>query len=214
MGLLRTRQAHFAAILILVLTGCKPGSSEKGPTGDSLASAATTPTSFKGEGRFAVFLSSLEALHTPLTLDCGIQGDLHSRHRAHEDAALQSFYPRELVIGRLWSTSSYVAVLYGSIGDWVYPAIFTFDQTGRPIDSLDLRVYCEGEPGSRGSSVAYIADDRTITAVDTVWTTSLDSLHNEIQGTDSTFVQSQVFRVDSLGRIDSVNKSRLRIFPR
>ena len=202
--------------LLFGMTACRTGGSNAKASADSSATVPVDSSSFQATGHFAEFLASVSNLTLPLTLTCGIPKELPTRHRMYADSAMQVYYPAscDLVVGRLWSERQYAAILYGAIGDWIYPEITTFDHSGNPIDSLRIDVYCEGEPGFTGSSVMHVLTDRTINVVDTLWTAALDSSHNEISGTDSTVVRTEVFRIDSLGRTSSHGQSQVRLFPK
>ncbi len=200
--------------ILAILPGCKPKTSnDSDQRAEHPLMDSTTVPFVATEARFTTFLSDLPVIQTPLELHCGLHQEYPSTFRRDADPKMQVFYPRDLVFGRLWSNRNFVALLHGSIGDWIYPSILTFSPAGKLIDSLDIRVYCEGEPGYSGRSITIIASNHMVTAVDTVSTAVLDSLQDEIAGTDSTFLNVKSFQIDSLGQVTIIRDSHSLLRP-
>jgi hypothetical protein len=200
--------------ILAILPACNPKrANETGQRAEVTFVDSTTVSFAATKDRFGTFLSALPAIQTPLELHCGLHEEYPDTFRRDADPQMKDFYPRDLVIGRLWSNRHFVALLYGSIGDWIDPSILTYSPTGKLIDSLDIRVYCEGEPGYSGISFTIIASNQTVTAIDTVSTAVLDSLQHEIAGTDSTFLVIRTFQIDSLGQVTIVRDSKSLLRP-
>lgn len=113
-----------------------------------------------------------------------------------------SFRPREMhIAGRLSSNDTIVPILYYRIGDILYPYLFTFDATGRGIDSLVLhRYYCVGNETGYASAFTVIRPNLSIVMPDSLVRYTLDRGGQPTNGPDTLFICSASSHSDESGR--------------
>jgi len=162
--------------------------------------------------RFQRFRSRLPELSVPLVLHCGIGNDL-AQSAIVDTNYDEYFIPLREPIGRLWPQQNYITVLFGEVADYMEPQLVTFSTSGKQIDSLFVSVNCESEPGLHGNSVMYLNSDLVILTVDTIFTSSVDSMHHEIAGTDSLVVYIERHKIDEQGHFIQLENDKKVLHP-
>jgi len=116
---------------------------------------------------FEEYIKTLPKVILPLSLSCGID----NAKDIEQTENFKRFIPwhAERVLGSLPTNGKYNLIMYGYIGDDTYPILFSYDNEGKIIDSLDLIINsCGGADESRiPYSSAEISKDLTIILTDT-----------------------------------------------
>jgi hypothetical protein len=153
---------------------------------------------------FQDFLNGIPKKALPINLNCGLPNELKS---SDDFEKYKSFIPKSArIFGTVDSGSkSYRLVIYGYIGDDIYPVLFSFDNKGQIIDSLNLILNPCGAADDKviPHSFATIENDLTVKLTDTTrlihfpghWK-KLD--YEDESMPDSTFVSTGDYIVDSV----------------
>ena len=153
----------------------------------------------KEDPRLFNFFSSSPALRVPLVLKCGLQYDLEpvsvpDTLANMERMILTYFY------GRLWPNKSFLAFLFGAVGDLLYPRIETYQMDGTPIDALDYMPYCGGvDDTSSAASVMILSTEGTVSIIDTLDCLTVDSQREVVLGSQRSIITTNVFKLDTTG---------------
>lgn len=116
---------------------------------------------------FKEFLDSLQSYETPIHLSCGLPDYIW----ANEFKKYKEFLPVEYdaVYGLIGRTENFKFIMFGQVGDDIYPTLFSYDKNGGRIDSLSLILNPCGAADSEQipHSFALIKNDLTIELTDT-----------------------------------------------
>jgi len=89
----------------------------------------------KRQEKFNEFCSSVNIIELPLTINCSFD----SINNQTDTNYFRDFIPEgHAVIGQLKTDNNNVLFLFGSIGDIIYPSIFSFKANGELLDHLSL----------------------------------------------------------------------------
>lgn len=112
--------------------------------------------------------------------------------------------------GKLYPKQDFITILYGIIGDDLYPVLFTFNKSGTKIDSLDLCPVWFGDgPGYQTSSVVHFGDNCTIIKIDETRITEYnDSTGIDIPNTDTTKVCVQIYQLKNNGTFAKIDSAQ------
>jgi hypothetical protein len=175
-------------IILISCSFVKPDNKNKNIANDSI--------------KFNKYINQIKKMDLPFNLDCYrdvtcisdslIDGDLIKR-----------FKHKDLIVGRLFESNNYYSIIYASIGDILYPTLFTFKKDGLVIDSIYLfSIDCGDSPKAWTHAFSIIDGDGTITMMDSTGVYLSDS--TDI--TDSVLVNIQKIRLDESGRFNKLCK--------
>lgn len=111
-------------------------------------------------------ISSVNEIKLPVTFFCGIDS---FQYIGECDTNLKSFAPDKMdVVAGKFSKNDKYYIIYGVIGDMIYPYLFTYNKDGEKIDSIYLHIgYCLGDEEVIASNITTIGKDYQITMTDT-----------------------------------------------
>lgn len=114
---------------------------------------------------FAEYLQELEVISLPFSTRCGLWPHHPRSNPPHSNKFGPSGWS---VSGLVHERTNLKVVLYGYLGDDVYPYLFSFDSTGALIDSTEIYTgNCQADPWWRGITYTTIHEDMGITMIDT-----------------------------------------------
>lgn len=163
--------------------------------------SCTSKSTETSESRFGKFVGSIPLKDLPINFYCGLTDGDNLQTSDFNDYA--QFIPSEqnLIYGVIGKTQKYTLIIYGESGDSIYPALYSYNKSGKRIDSLSLVLSpCGAADGSMiPSSTAYIDKNLRITLSDTI--KYIHYLDNSIYVSDSLKVSSISYSVDTNGLI-------------
>jgi hypothetical protein len=117
---------------------------------------------------FKEFLDSIPERKHELLLSCGLTGGVASESFDRYKRFIPDHH--QVIYGLVGETDQYYALMFGSIGDDVYPTLFTYDEEGNILDQLSLILNpCGGaDEHSIPHSYAQIDTNLKITLLDTL----------------------------------------------
>ena len=196
---------HWLFLLaILSLWGCQQNyDNKKTNTDDSDVSVKEDSL------EFFQYYSKLKNINPPLTLSCGLPSDVTYDYAPFKNYFGRNFDSPLYVAGKIYQSKVFVTLLYGIVGDDLYPILFNYNTNGIKIDSLDLSGICDGEEGYLSSSTVTLHKDYSIFKVDSITRYSEDEFGELVKGTSSTTILNYRFRIQSSGNFtleDSTKK--------
>ena len=112
----------------------------------SLSNADTLTDTTRDNGLFKEFLNKIPSHHLPVNFSCGIETGTRIESNS-EFEKFSNFIPHDVdvIFGLIGKTEKFKLIIFGKTGDDIIPIIFSFDNNGNRIDSLDLSlVGCGG----------------------------------------------------------------------
>jgi hypothetical protein len=188
-----TSTQFFILIAISFLINCSP---------DKAAKVFTTADNV--DTLFLEFVDSIRMQSLPLHISCGLEENLVSSTQFEK---FKKYIPQSasLVFGHIKSTSdNHKLIIYGQVGDDIYPLLFSYDRTGKIMDSLHLMLTgCGGaDETAIPHAFATISPDLTITLIDTTrlihYANGSGSVDNYI--IDSLRIKKVAMTIDKNGR--------------
>jgi len=185
-------------ILILGLSACV--SRQTNLTEEK--SVEHTGNSKIGTELFHEFLETLKLHSTPIQLNCS----LPDYTWASEYKTYKAFLPTQYdaVYGLVGQPENFKCIMFGQIGDDIYPTLFTYHNNGHKIDSLYLVLNPCGAADDQQipNSFALIKNDFTIELTDTTRLIhfSQDSKSANNYVVDSLRITKVIFKIDKDGR--------------
>jgi hypothetical protein len=154
--------------LILCLIGCNFSNhvDNKSITDDNIESKEAMDLSFKE------FVDKLPFRQLPLRLSCGLpDGPGSDNLRISNFEKFKDIIPTgfDNIYGVINTHDNFKVIIYGQVGDDIYPTLFTYSKNGKIIDSLFLILNACGNADETQipHSFATIDKDLSITLVDT-----------------------------------------------
>jgi len=200
-----TNLFHWLFLLaILSLLGCQQNYTNK-KTNSYDSDVTVKEDSLK----FFQYYSKLKNINPPLTLSCGLPSDVSYDYAPFNNYFSRNFDSPLYVAGKIYQSRVFVTLLYGIVGDDLYPVLFNYNNNGIKIDSLDLSGICDGDEGYISSTTVTLNKDYSIFKVDSLTRYFENELDKMIKGTDSTTIISYKFIIQSNGHFtleDSTKK--------
>jgi hypothetical protein len=160
--------------------------------------------SSKDEDRLAFkeYTDHIPKVSLPANYWCGLPG--RNQWTKELPEAYARFVPgtAEAVFGKIESgESDFTFILYGGIGDIIYPSLYSYSDDGEIIDSIRLGGGCSGDDKVILSTHSTIDEDMNITVLDSArWI----SFAADEQGyvVDSVTVDRKIFKVSKKGHFE------------
>jgi hypothetical protein len=167
----------------------------------SCNSKQTNEATTTGNNLFNEFISKLPSRGLPINLSCGLPDYIW----LNEFKKYQEFFPanHDAIYGLIGRTENIKCIMFGQVGDDIYPTLFTYDKHGKRIDSLDLILNpCGAADESQiPHSIVSIDLDLQIVLSDT-----LRFIHYSDTNTnftvDSLKVSTVKYHIDNRGRVN------------
>jgi hypothetical protein len=151
---------------------------------------------------FIEFLDSLPLHDKPIQLRCGLTDYAWYLEFKKYKQFIPATY--NAVFGLIGRMENFNCIMFGQVGDDVYPTLFTFDNNGRRIDSLSLILNPCGAADSAQipDSFALIKSDLTIELTDTTRLIHFPEKFKSVDDyiVDSIRISKVVLKVDKDGR--------------
>ena len=190
-------------LAVLSFCGCQQNYTNKIITIDSDVSVKEDSI------KFFQYYSKLKNINPPLTLSCGLSSDVSYNYAPFKNYFERNFDSPLYVAGKIYQSRVFVTLLYGIVGDDLYPVLFNYDNNGVKIDSLDLSGICDGDEGYISSTTISLNKNYFIFKVDSITRYSEDEFGELVKGTYSTTIINYSFRIQSNGNFtleDSTKK--------
>ncbi|HTJ53210.1 MAG TPA: hypothetical protein VL443_27335 [Cyclobacteriaceae bacterium] len=150
---------------------------------------------------FSEYVKTLPQVALPLSISCGIDGAKEIEQAEKFKKFIHTYAER--VLGTLPTNGKYNLIIYGRVGDDIYPILYSYDSSGAVIDSLDLIINpCGGADQTQiPHSSAFISKDLTFTLTDTTKLIHYPagSISVDIYIVDSVRITKIVHQIDSRG---------------
>lgn len=188
-------------LIFLSVIGCNQKSASKSAERE-VKTVVTTNNDFKE------FLENIPSKNLPLTIECGFENTIFNEDF---DSKFQQFIPQGFeVVGKLNTNKELNLVLFASIGDILYPYLFSFNQEGLKIDSVYLHIStCAADQNLELSTWSVIEQDITINMVDTVkYLNYIETENGYVRTLDSTFITKRTEKLDSSGRFFTLSEEK------
>jgi hypothetical protein len=151
---------------------------------------------------FSEFLDSLKSYDTPIFLSCGLPEYVWASEFKKYKAFLPPDY--DAIYGLIARTENLKFVMFGQVGDDIYPTLFIYNNNGEKIDSLSLILNPCGAADNEQipHSFALIKSDLTIELTDTTRWIHYSDKSEAAEGyiIDSLRISKVVLRIDKDGR--------------
>lgn len=154
---------------------------------------------------FKNFCGALPELKLPLRLHC----DLSESKGRDDYAQFSQFIPKNFDrVAGLVKRGEFILILYGIVGDSIYPYLFVYDKKGHVLDTLNLLLMaCVADDRVNHHSYATIESNSTISQLDSTWHYYEAS---DSRRRDSLIVTKVTRRLSKIGRFvksDSTSKA-------
>lgn len=149
--------------------------------------------------KFFDYYSKLNIYKVPFELFCGLDANSN-----YQKAPFPNYFSYDkatplIVGGRLYENNKFITLLYGSVGDDLYPILYTYNFYGNKIDSLNLAGDCSGEEGYLSSTSVKFNIDNNIIRVDSISRFNEDNNGQIIAGTDTTNIYNYLYLINEEG---------------
>jgi hypothetical protein len=107
----------------------------------SCNSRQTNETNKTSDNVFNEFINKIPSQGLPINLSCGLPSGPGSNNIQTSDfETYKEFIPsgQNIIFGTIGQPDKFKLIIYGRTGDDIYPTLFTYDNFGKRIDSLDL----------------------------------------------------------------------------
>ncbi len=156
------------------------------------------------------FLSVLPELKLPLILRCGFDGPYFEENNVNPDI-LKPYLNTvgRHVAGKFKSKGKITPILYFTVGDILYPDLYTYNSDGKVIDSLYLHgSNCtDGEEGV-GNANTIIDKDFNIIMQDSLFVPT--GLEKKMKSVDSIFTIIKKYKMVPSGHFQKIYESKIR----
>ena len=154
--------------------------------------------------KFKKFITSIPAYDLPINLHCGLDS-LKDFNNLHD---FMEFIPKgmEEIYGYINSNNKFDLIMYGRVGDDLYPFLYSYDKNGKILDSLFLIINPCGQADEtyRPNSYAFIDKNIQIIMIDTSQYTHY--VDNQGCVIDSTCITNIKIRIDKSGHFKEISK--------
>jgi len=122
---------------------------------------------------FMEIISVVPDVKLPYTMWCGIENDNNQYPDTEElGSDIANLLPKGdplVIVGKLPINNDKIYLLYGLVGDIIYPYLNIYDKKGKKIDSLYLHIgYCAGDENEIRTTATTINKDFSIHMTDTM----------------------------------------------
>ena len=160
--------------------------------------------SIEKQQRFIDFKNKLPKCNSSIKLHCGFDSLVYLED--YKDYL--GFIPKNMegIYGYLITKENTDLIMYGIVGDDLYPYIYSYDKNGNILDSLFLIINPCGQADESyiPNSYAFIGINGQITMVDTsLYIHYLDNMNYKI---DSTIITRIEMKVDENGKFKEIKK--------
>ena len=164
------------------------------------------------EVSFAALVEALPVLELPYMMWCGLEGHGPLPWIEDVDKRLIGYLPEDVIVmGRLPIDNDLIYIVYGKVGDIIYPYLNIYNKKGERLDSLYLHIsYCAADEWERISTSSTINKDHSISMTDTSeYIHYLDTKRFE---TDSVILKRELLELTDKGlyRKTKSESSRIR----
>jgi hypothetical protein len=150
-------------------------------------------------------IGRLPTIQTPVTFDSDKSVSVGVKIDQHVIDSLQNKIPGYGILGKLFETDDFIAIVGIVPNDTGSPQILIFDRTGKEIDSYFAYGTAGGDMGFNSKNVVTINPNREILFIDSTWTMKINDEGTDIiEGTDSLTVTTEKFRITDGGKIEKV----------
>jgi hypothetical protein len=150
---------------------------------------------------FKRYLNSLELLETPVSFDA--KRGIKVRSQNYDTGLFKKFKYNGSVgpQGKIFDRDSVVMIVEILAGDFVIPLLTTFDQEGRPLDTLNPYDKSGVDMGYECYEFVTVTDKKEIIVTDSTrrWNFNSDTT-NIIEGTAKLTVDTVIYKVDKKGK--------------
>lgn len=198
-----------SALLIVSIAGCKQTNSSKN-TKDPVISETAVKTNEMLNSPFAESVSKINMLDLPLTFCCGAETYTWIAEYGKEiETRAPQHYSSVGIIGKLPTINNNIYIVYGLVGDIIYPVLYTYNTQGIKIDSLNLHLgyFCGADDTTNEKCWTTINKDTSIDMTDT--TVYFHYVGNN-QTLDSIIVAKRNYQLDTDGRYSLIDELRVK----
>ena len=160
------RKLNYGFALFVVLTSiaccCKFNQVNRSEeTMDATDTVATKETSFME------LVENIPTLKLPYTFYCGLDESLPRIDNLEK--RLIGYLPENVIVaGKIPIDNDLIYIVYGTIGDIIYPHLNIYNQNGEKLDSMYLHIsWCAADEWGRVSTTTTINKDYSISMTDT-----------------------------------------------
>ena len=154
-------------VLLVLFQSCNMSSSK-----EDIDSSSFEVENQVNSPSFMEVISSIPDIKLPYTMYCGIECYMTSYPTAKD---LGAFFIKTVpepevskIVGKLSINNDKVYILYGLVGDIIYPHLNIYDKNGHKLDSLYLHIsYCIADCEGVVSTATIINKDFSISMADT-----------------------------------------------
>ena len=165
---------------------------------------------------FMKIISVIPDIKLPYSMWCGIENNNSQYPDAEElGSNIAKLAPEySVVVGKLPINNGNTYVLFGIVGNIIYPILNTYDKNGYRIDSLYLHIgYCAGDNGEIKSTATIINKDFSISMTDTNQYYHYESDESDEKIIDSVIVKTRKMNLTKDGYYKITKESRKQIMP-
>lgn len=158
---------------------------------------------------FMELVDKLPSLELPYTMYCGLNGSFPWIDEL--DKHLIGYLPEDvIVVGKVPIDNKLVYIVYGKIGDIIYPYLNIYNQNGERVDSMYLHIsYCAADEEERVTTATTIDKDYSISMTDT--SEYIHYLDTKTFVTDSIVVKRKNMKLMNSGFYKTILFDSLRI---
>ena len=160
------RKLNYGFALFVVLSSiaccCKFNQGNRSEeTMDATDTVATKETTFMD------LVENIPTLKLPYTFYCGLDDSLSWIENLEK--RLIGYLPENVIIaGKIPIDNDLIYIVYGTIGDIIYPHLNIYNQNGEKLDSMYLHIsWCAADEWERVSTTTTINKDYSISMTDT-----------------------------------------------
>ncbi len=161
--------------------------------------------------KFLQYYSNLKELKLPLTLKCGLASDVSYNYAPFNNYFERNFDSPLYVAGKIYKDNNFISLLYGIVGDDLYPVLFNYNNDGTKLDSLDLSGSCEGDEGFLSSTTVTFNQDYSILKIDSVTRYSENDFSQLKASADTTAILIYKYRILKDGYFSLEDSSKKEI---
>lgn len=188
-----TKNTFAIVLIILALWSCSNESQENltDTNGKVLESSAAD---------FEDFFENIPTTNLPLTIDCGFKSTLYEKN--FNDKYRNFIHENFEVVGKIKTENNYKLILMASVGDILYPYLFSCDDEGNVIDSVYLHIStCAADENLELSTWSIIEKDLTIHMTDTSkFFNYIETDNGYTRTLDSTIIKKATVKLNRNGK--------------
>ena len=150
-------------------------------------------------------IGRLPTIQTPVTFDSDKPVSVLVKIDQDIIDSLQNKIPGYGILGKLFETDAFTAIVGIVPNDTGSPQILIFDKTGKQIDSYFAYRTAGGDMGLNSKNVVTINPNREILFIDSTWTMKINNEGTDvIKGTDSLAVAVEKYKISDTGMVEKM----------